>query len=1149
MSLPVHRRWWVAASLLLPGTLALSPAAAAPPMGTSMATSMGTSMRGVAEVGQPQPGKIDRSLLDKAKTSRSSDGRIEAAVVLGAQPAPTAAPEQMPAELEKQAKDLQNPVIDTVQAHGDEVVSTFWLKNMVLVRAKPETLDALSGIALVDRIIPNFEFKAPEEKPVKAAKAAAETSTWGLAKIGADKVQSERGLNGDGVRVAILDTGIDVTHPDLAGKLVSADASNPEYPGGWMEFGTGGEPVHSQPHDSSYHGTHVAGTIAGGNASGTQVGVAPGAELMGGLVIPNGSGSLAQVIAGMEWAIAPYDADGKPAGEPADVVSMSLGAEGFEDEMIEPVRNIYRAGVFPSFAIGNECLEGGSSSPGNIYESVAVGATDVNDDVPDWSCGGTVRRTDWVDAPAEWPESFVVPDISAPGVDVFSTLPGGNYGDLSGTSMATPHVSGTVALMLQARPELTVDEALDILIGTAFADTRYGQVPNDRVGRGRINALAAVTEAGLKSGVRGVVTDDKSRKPLTGVTVTLPTGRKVVTDSTGHFELRLAAGNYRLDLSRFGYKSIFTSAEVRSDRLTDVRVSLDRTRWGTISGKVVYGPTGTTVPGATVEVQNVPDKLSATTSRDGRYTIRDVPEGSYQVVANAPGISRTPPATVAVRTHGRADLALPKPFPTERVSTSVAGLQGNSDIWWPELNDDGSVVAYATASSNQIPNDTNNDLDIFVTDRKTGAVERVSISSSGEQGNSFSLSPTLNADGRYVGFNSGASNLVPGDTNGQADSFVHDRTTGKTELISVGLNGEPADNMSSPPSFTADGRYVVFNSDATNLVPGDTNGQTDIFLRDRQTGVTKLLSVALDGANGNGGSREQSISADGRYVTFVSDATNLVTDDVADQRDMFVRDLQTGTTQRIAGSRPGENSSPVLSADGRKVAFANMSAPDWNMHLYVYDLQTGTTELASASGSGEAGNNWSFAASISADGNKVAFYSDATNLVAGDTNAKPDIFVRDLAAHTTTLVSSGPQQVQGDGRSELPMISGNGRYVSFQSTSGNLVGGDTNHRSDIFVHDLIAGPAPRWALTDLSFSPSTVRPGKSTQVTAWLKNVGEATGSYDAVLKVNGSVAQRQTVRLKTAQDTRLSFTVRPTAVGSHTITLGPLTGTLTVKR
>ncbi|TWD73125.1 Tol biopolymer transport system component [Kribbella amoyensis] len=1171
MSLSVRRpvRWWLAASAVLSGSLALSVtvATASPPIGTSTATSVGPAAvsptgtagraavdAGAGPAGERLRGKIDPALLDGAKAKRSADGRIEAAVILGpdltvptAPGARSAARQQVPAELEAAAQETQQPVLDTVEAHGDEVISTFWLKNMVLVRAKPDTLDALAGIALVDRIIPNFEFTTPEQTPARTA--AAEDVTWGLAKIGADRVQTERGLTGDGVRVAVLDTGIDITHPDLAGKLVSADAADPDHPGGWLEFGAGGEPVHSAPHDSSYHGTHVAGTIAGGDASGTRIGVAPDAELMAGLVIPNGSGSLAQVIAGMEWALAPYDADGRPTGEPADVVSMSLGAEGYEDEMIEPVRNLHRAGVFPAFAIGNECLPGGSSSPGNVYESVSVGATDVNDDVPDWSCGGTVHRTDWIDAPAEWPESFVVPDISAPGVDVYSTLPDGGYGLLSGTSMATPHVSGTVALMLQARPDLSVDDALDILAGTSISDDRYGAVPNDRVGRGRIDALAAVTEAGLQSGIRGVVTDKKSRKPLGGVTVTLSSGREVTTDAAGVFELRVAPGTYRFDLARFGYQDGSASAQVQADRLTAVRIELDRTRWGTISGRVTYGPTGSTVPGATVTVQGVPDQLVATTARDGRYTIRDVPEGRYQVVANAPGISRTPATSVVVRNQGRVDLALPRPFPTQRVSTSTEGAQGNAEIWWPELNTDGSVVAYASAASNLVAGDTNNDLDVFVTDRRTGAVERVSVSSKGAQGNSFSLSPTLSSDGRYVGFNSGASNLVDGDTNQQTDAFVHDRQTGRTVMVSVTPSGAPGDGLSSAPSFSADGRYVTFNSDSTNLVPGDTNGQTDVFVRDLQTGVTERISVAPDGGNANAGSREQSISADGRYVAFNSDATNLSEDDVEFQRDVFVRDRQNGTTRRVAGPNPGDNTSPVLTADGRKVAFENRSAPSWVSHLYVYDLTTGTTELASAGADGAPGNDWSFAASITADGAKVAFYSDATNLVADDTNGKADVFVRDLAAGTTTRVSGGPLGVQGDGRAELPNLSGDGRYVGFQSTSTNLVGDDTNHRSDIFVHDLVAGPEARWALTGLKLTPTTVHAKGWALVTARLKNVGEAAGTYDAALRIDGEVVQQRAIPVRAGRETVVSFPVKAPPAGVHTVTLGSLTAQLTVRR
>ncbi|MGJ6968623.1 S8 family serine peptidase [Streptosporangium sp. G11] len=1100
-------------------------------------------------------GKIAPELIDRMRNSGARAGeRVEAAVVLRAGAglrSATLSPGEARKALAETAKAVQAPVVQLVESHGDQVLNTFWIKNMVLVRATPATLEALAALALVDRIIPNFEFKAPptpSTAPSRAAKAG--ESAWGIEKIGADRVREERGLTGDGVRVAVLDTGVDIGHPDLTGKLVTDDASNPSYPGGWIEFGPDGKPVPSSPHDSSYHGTHVAGTIAGGNASGTRIGVAPGAELMAGLVIPGGNGTLAQVIAGMQWAIAPYAADGTPAGKPADVVSMSLGAEGYADEMIEPARNIHLAGAFPSFAIGNECLEGGSGSPGNVYEAVSVGATDAGDDVPDFSCGGVVRRTDWIDAPAEWPESYVVPDISAPGVDVLSALPGGEYGSLSGTSMATPHVSGTVALMIEARRDLGVDEALGILAGTSFFDTRYGQRPNPRFGAGRIDAYAAVAEAALSSGVRGTVTDEKTRKPLAGVTVTrADTGRSVETDEHGRFEMRLGAGTYDLTLSRFGYRQEPARVRVVADRFSDVRIALDQTRRGKISGQVIYGPTGSTVPGATVTVLGVPDPLMATTDLGGRYTIGDVPEGDHQVVATAPDVSRSEPRKVTVRgtkAPERADFALPRPPATERVSVTSDGRQGSGDAWWPKMSADGKVVTFASPASGFVADDTNNDLDVFVTDLRTRAVERVSVASDGTQSDGFSLSPTLSADGRLVGFGSGATNLVPGDTNGQTDAFAHDRQTGRTELVSVASGGTRSDGLSSSPSFSADGRFAVFNSDATNLVPGDVNGRTDVFVRDRTAGKTEPVSVGTDGLPGDGNSREQSISADGRFVAFESGATNLVAGDANGHADVFVRDRQTGKTELIPAPDAREASSPLISADGRMVIFTASGGPE-GYQIYVHDRQTGTRRLASAASDGSMANDWSFAPSPSADGQTVAFYTYATNLAGGDTNGRTDVYVRDLKAGTTTRVSAGPKDVEGDGSAGIPSISGDGRYVAFESNSGNLVGDDTNRRADIFVRDRTPGPEPRFALADLDVSPSRTRPGRPVRITAWVKNVGERAGGYDAVLRVNGEVERRQTVQVRADEAVRLSFDARRSDAGTYTVELGPLTGRFVV--
>ncbi|MDX2706604.1 S8 family serine peptidase [Streptomyces sp. PA03-6a] len=1136
-----HRAWLPALGLC---TLLLTALPAA-------AQENGPAAPGPVQAGRE---KIDPTLLRRMDAVRArGDGRVEAAVVLrdrAGLPGQAADPGAVRDELTRSARSVQSPVVDLVESRGDQVLNTFWLKNMVLVKVTPQTLQELASLAPVDHIIPNFTLQAPPAEPDKDAKAtraaAAAPSTWGLTKIGVDKVRAEQGPTGQGVRVAVLDTGVDIGHPDLAGKLTTDDAKDPAHPGGWLEFSGTGEPVASLPHDSSYHGTHVAGTIAGGDASGTAIGVAPGADLMAGLIIPGGSGTLAQVIAGMEWAIAPYDAEGRPAGEPADVVSMSLGAEGYADELIEPTRNIYRAGVFPSFAIGNQCVSG-SASPGNVYEAVSVGATDDADDVADFSCGEVVDRSDWIDAPAEWPQSYVVPDVSAPGVDVLSTLPGGEYGLLSGTSMATPHVSGTVALMLQARPGLTVDDALGILTGTSFFDQRYGARPNPRYGWGRIDAYAAVKEAALRSGVRGTVKDTRTGRPLAGVTVALTgTGRTVTTGADGRFELRLAAGTHELRLTRFGYVAQEITARVRTDRYTDVSPRLDRTRRGVITGRVTFGPTGSTVPGATVTVLDVPDPLKATTDREGRYTIRDVPVGAYEVSANAPGISRSKPVRVVVRGSGpaaRAALQLPRPSATARVSLTSEGKQGNHEAWWPKLSADGSAVAFASPASNFGPGDTNGELDVFVTDLNTGETERVSVASDGAQADGFSLTPTLSADARWVGFNSGATNLVPGDTNQQTDGFVHDRRTGTTERVSVASDGTQGNGLSSAPALSADGRYAVFNSDADNLVPGDTNNTTDVFVRDRQTGTTSRISQGPDGGPGDGASREQSVSADGRYVAFQSAAGNLVPGDTDGEPDVFVRDRQTGTTTLVPGPRPGENTGPVISADGRVVAFTN------NWQLFTQDLRTGTSEQVSVNSAGAPADDWAFAPALSDDGSKVAFYSYATNLASVDTNRQVDVFVRDRTAGTTERVSTGLEGAEADGASDLPSLSGDGRYVAFESAATNLVADDTNRRYDVFVHDRVEGPEPVFALSGLSVTPHGARPGKAVHVSARVKNVGERTGDYEAVLLVGDAVEQRTTVRVRAGHDVRVDFTVRRGTAGTYSVRLGALTGEFTVRK
>ncbi len=399
---------------------------------------------------------------------------------------------------------------------------------------------------------------------------------------------------------------------------------------------------------------------------------------------------------------------------------------------------------------------------------------------------------------------------------------------------------------------------------------------------------------------------------------------------------------------------------------------------------------------------------------------------------------------------------------TERVSVSSTGGQANNFSGNPVISPDGRYVAFVSHASNLVPDDTNGVADVFVHDRATGETTRVSVSSAGEQADRGSTSPSISSDGRYVAFESTASNLVPGDIG--RDVFVHDRATGETTRVSVSSAGEQGNDESHSPSISADGRYVVFWSWASNLVEGDANGFGDVFLHDRSTGEITRVSVSSAGAEGNQESRNwrPSISDDGRYVLFESDASNLVGGDTNDRTDVFLHDRSTGETTRVSVSSSGEEAdnfsgAASLSADGLHVVFGsaatNLVDGDTNgtRDVFLHGVATGTTSRVSVGTGGEQGNDLSFQAAISADGNFVAFASSATNLVSGDANSAIDVFLRDLASSVTSRVSLSSLGDEGDADSLSPFLSGDGKYIAFESDAANLVSGDTNAARDVFV--------------------------------------------------------------------------------------------------
>ena len=401
---------------------------------------------------------------------------------------------------------------------------------------------------------------------------------------------------------------------------------------------------------------------------------------------------------------------------------------------------------------------------------------------------------------------------------------------------------------------------------------------------------------------------------------------------------------------------------------------------------------------------------------------------------------------------------------TERVNVGSNGAQDNRGTFdTPSISSTGRFVAFQSGGTKLAGSDTNSADDVFVRDRKNGTTERVSVTSGGKEGHLDSGSPAISADGRFVAFYSFATNLVAGDTNGKRDVFVRDRKTGKTRRISVNSAGQQGNGASDGASVSADGRFVAFWSNATDLVTGDTNNSSDIFVRDRKTSKTERVSVNSGGAQSEAAdTTNPSISADGRFVAFESSANNLVGGDRNGETDIFVRDRKAGATQRVSVSSNGEQANgysefPSVSADGRFVAFdsvaSNLVAGDTNnaKDIFVRDLQTGTTRRVSIASQAAPGNSDSAFASISAHGRFVAFESFANNLVGGDSNNKFDVFVRDRTGHRTVRVSVNSHGAQGNNDSIFPSISADGRFVAFASAASNLVAGDTNGLADDFV--------------------------------------------------------------------------------------------------
>lgn len=844
--------------------------------------------------------------------------------ILAAEPADLFVPGEVLVKL-RSSRDRESMSISHLLP-GAVVEKTFGKLGWQLVRL-PEGMSVSEGLKRlrdsreVSETEPNYRLQL-----LAGAGDPKASDLWGLQKIGAPKAW---GLAGDGpkVVVGVIDSGVNYRHPDLAANIwknpgeIAGNGFDDDQ-NGYVDdvYGIDLMDGDSDPMDDHGHGSHVAGTIAAVRDNGLGVvGVSPQANIMAVRIFAaDKSSSAATAVEAFLYAI-----DLKDRGVNLRVLNCSWGSQYPNLVLKTAISAAEAAGISVVCGAGNE-------HQNSDYRPFFP----ANYDVP--GVISVVASTE-ADEPAFFSNyGETTAHLAAPGLWIPSTYKGGpDYATMSGTSMAAPHVSGAAALLLSRQSDLTPAAIKSLLIRTA---DRLPAWEGKAVANGRLN-LAKAMETLVAS-------------PNANAPEPRPVPRTVSAISA-------------VSRNNQGFLGDLSSSSV------------------SISG-------------------------------DGRFLV---------FVSAATNLA-------AGDSNDKDDVFLHDRMAgtTIRISQSATGEQGDDDSGSPVISEDGDHVAFESLASNLVFDDTNNSQDIFLFHRLTGQIEMLSLSPEGIPGDGHSGRAGLSGAGRYVVFASAAANLVSNDRNGLQDVFLRDTELKSTTRLSVGRAGVESDGLSDRPAISRDGRYVAFHSAGATLVPNDRNGAFDVFVYDRETSQLELASQTSSGLRGNDDSAHPSISADGRFVAFQSWASNLEAGDANFASDVFLRDRQESLTRRISvgnnrAAGDADSRFPFISADGRYVVFESAATSliqgDTGLasDIFLYDrLATKVSKLTFNALGLPAGND-SAQPRLSGDGRFVAFQSLAFNLVPGDGNAVSDIFVLDRGAASADLLirSQGETSFAGDG--------------------------------------------------------------------------------------------------------------------------------------
>ena len=534
----------------------------------------------------------------------------------------------------------------------------FWVSNTILVRGGSQAVaEHLAALANVRQLYTPKTYQIPTPAPGRD-EPTVNAVEWGIAAIKADQVWSTFGVRGEGVVVANIDTGVQYDHPALVAKYRgNTGGGNFDHNYNWFDPSLICGNPSLAPCDNNNHGTHTMGTMVGDDGAGNQVGVAPNAKWIAAKGCESSSCSSAALLSAGQWVVAPTDLNGaNPRSDlRPNIVNNSWGGGGGDPWYQDTVNAWRAAGIFPAFSNGNSgpgCNTSGS--PGDYPNSFASGAFDINGAIASFSSRGASVF------------GGIKPNLSSPGVNVRSSVAGSSYANFSGTSMASPHTAGTVALMWSAAPSLVGDIVqTSALLSQTAVDTSDltcgGTAANNNVwGEGKLDALAAVTQSprGPVGTLAGTVTNASTGAAISGALVHIvgSVTRDATTSSSGGYSVVLPIGSYTATASAFGFGSQTATVTITQNTTTTQNFALSPVSSHSLSGHV-RDSGGAALAGATVTIAGTPIP-PATTDGAGAYSFPSVPDGSYQVTASAGGCTTSQTQTVTISANTTLDFSL-----------------------------------------------------------------------------------------------------------------------------------------------------------------------------------------------------------------------------------------------------------------------------------------------------------------------------------------------------------------------------------------------------------------------------------------------------------------------------------------------------------